>query len=410
MKQDFVIVGGGIVGLATAQALRSRLPQAKITLLEKESAVAGHQTGRNSGVIHSGVYYNPGSLKARLCVEGRRRLLEFCEQYGLPVEMCGKLIVATHSEQMRKIEDLARRGEKNGVEGLKILDASAMRSKEPYVAGLSALWVPSAGITDFRKISRTLSECLRRDGVHLEFDSEVRRLSRRADGWQIATKQKEFASRQLIVCGGIHGHRIAGRAGIRPNIKLLPFRGEYFRLIPQSVGKVRGLIYPAPDSRVPFLGVHLTRTIYGGVLAGPNAVLALSKEGYRKHQVSPADMLEWVTYGGFWRFARQYWRIGLSESLRSLSKARFLEDLRLLLPDLTATELKPAQSGIRAQAVTEQGRLADDFYLHTDNGACFVLNVPSPAATSSLAVGSYVVDQVLGGGAGAVGRKKLVKT
>lgn len=359
------IVGGGIVGLAVAYALREQRP----VVFEKESAVATHQTGRNSGVIHTGVYYKPGSQKARLCVEGHRRMIDFCRAHGLPHAVCGKIIVATDPREIPRVDDLERRARANGVK-VERIGPSRIREIEPNAAGIDGLHLPEAGIADYAAVARTLSSFVEvRTGVRVD---DVRSLG--AD--------------LVINCAGLYSDRLA-----RSRVRIVPFRGEYYYL--RRPDLVRGLIYPAPDPTFPFLDVHFTRKVHGGVEAGPNAVLAFAREGYRRTDVNVRDLLDTLAYPGFWRMARRHWRMGLTEMLRSFSKAMFVRSAQRLLPAVTAEDLVPGGAGVRAQALDPDGKLVDDFRIERRPGAVHVLNAPSPAATASLAIGEFVAREVL---------------
>ncbi len=393
---DYVVIGGGIVGLSTAYRLKQKNPRAHIVLIDKETAVAKHQTGRNSGVIHSGIYYKPQSLKAKLCVEGRQALLRFCSEQGIPYDLCGKVIVATNRLEQATLKELESRAVLNGVRGVRSIDREELREREPHVAGVNALWVPDAGIVDYRLVAKALQRCLGEMGVKVALGVQAYNFQKRSRGWILQTDQGELSAQQLVFCAGIHGDSFALQAFKDLAIRLYPFRGEFYALKPHKRSLVRGLVYPAPDMRVPFLGVHLTKQMGGGVLAGPNAVLALKKEGYLRHQVDLTELWEMLKYPGFWRFASKFWKTGLEESLRSSFKSLFVRSLQRLVPALSENDLETAASGIRAQGLREDGLLEDDFHIVQRDGAFFILNVPSPAATSSLAIGEYLARTVTG--------------
>jgi L-2-hydroxyglutarate oxidase len=385
------IIGGGIVGLATAHQLLKRFPSAKVLVLEKESGPGRHQTGHNSGVLHCGLYYKPGSTKARLAVEGIRRMVSFCEQHGVPYEQCGKTVVATEREEIPRLHALMERGTANGVRGLTLLGAEQVREFEPHAAGLAGVRVPEEGIVDYGAVCAEMVKEIGARGGEIRFSSEVTRLKRRGT-WTIETRSGDYQADFLINCAGLHCDRVGRRAGSRDGTKIVPFRGEYYTLKPERQFLVRNLIYPVPDPRFPFLGVHFTRMIRGGVECGPNAVLALAREGYRRTDVSLRDLAETLTYGGFWRFLARYPRMCWEEMRRSLSKELFCRSLQRLVPELTMEDLAAGGSGVRAQALSHDGELIEDFYFVRATGALHVLNAPSPAATASLAIADEILD------------------
>jgi L-2-hydroxyglutarate oxidase LhgO len=387
---DVVVVGGGIVGLATALALVERAPDLRVTVLEKEAEVGRHQTGHNSGVIHSGLYYRPGSAKARLCVEGGRLLRAFCADAGIPVHECGKVVVATNAAEAARLDELYARGVANGVARLELLSADGLRRIEPHAAGVRALWSPTTAVVDFRQVARALAAVLQRRGVQVATARRVVGVRRVSAGFVVQTPHTDVAARWLVNCAGLYSDVVARMAGARPDVQIVPFRGEYYLLRPERAHLVRGLIYPVPDPRFPFLGVHLTRTIHGGVEAGPNAVLALAREGYTRWRVRPAEVAMLLAYPGFWRMVRRYWRTGLHEVVRSLSTRAFVRALQRLVPALDVADVVRAGAGVRAQAVRPDGTLEDDFRIVATAGAIHVLNAPSPAATSALAIGRHV--------------------
>jgi (S)-2-hydroxyglutarate dehydrogenase len=396
---DVVIVGGGIVGLAVALEITRRFPRLRLLVLEKEDRVGRHQSGHNSGVIHSGVYYKPGSLKAKLCVTGAAAMVEFCREHGIAHQICGKVIVATHADEFPGLEELRRRGEANGLTGLRLIDPSELREIEPHASGLRALVVPSTGITDYAAVCDKYAEIIGAGGGTVLTSQRVVGLKRHADGIVVETNQGEFFAKSLINCAGLFSDRIARMAGDDPQVMIVPFRGEYYDLTPERASLVRALIYPVPDPRFPFLGVHFTRRVSGRVDAGPNAVLAWRREGYRHRDVSLPDIASSLAFPGFWRMAAKHWRSGLDEFHRSFSKPKFVLALQRLLPEVMEQDLVPGGSGVRAQAVKHDGALVDDFQFVPSGKMLHVLNVPSPAATASIPIGRFIVtamEQALG--------------
>jgi len=387
-------VGGGIVGLATAYRLGERFPGAEVTLLEKESAVGQHQTGHNSGVLHCGLYYKPGSVKARLAVTGIRQMVAFCQENGIAHEICGKLVVATDETEVERLRALQERGGANGLDGLRWLDADAMREIEPHVGGVAALRVPQEGIVDYRQVCDALVVKLTSRGAKVITGARVDRIRPNGGGWVCETAVGEFESDFLITCAGLQCDRVAELAGERRDMRILPFRGEYYKIRPQRQSLVRHLIYPVPDPQFPFLGVHFTRLIHGGIEAGPNAVLAFAREGYRKSDFNPVDLYDALTYGGFWRFMRRYPSMCWYELRRSFSRQLFCESLRRLVPEIEPDDLETGGSGVRAQAISPEGELVQDFRLIARTNALHVLNAPSPAATASLAIGAEIVSML----------------
>ena len=391
--KKIAIIGGGIVGLATAYEFLKRTPSAELTLLEKEDGPGRHQTGHNSGVLHCGLYYKPGSTKARLAVQGIRSMVEFCREHDVPFEQCGKIVVATEQEELPRLQSLLERGAANGLEGLCKLGPEQIREIEPHAAGLAAIHVPQEGIVDFPAVAEALVNEIRSRGGEVNFGSEVVRLEPE-NGWSIDTKRGEHHADYLINCAGLHCDRVSRMAGNRDPARIVPFRGEYFKIKDDRQHLVRNLIYPVPDPKFPFLGVHFTRMIHGGVEAGPNAVLAFAREGYRMTDVSFRDMIETLTYKGFWNFFLRYPRMCWDELRRSLSKELFCRSLQRLVPDLRIDDLVPGGAGVRAQALSPTGELVQDFYFVRQPRALHVLNAPSPAATAALAIAADVVDKV----------------
>jgi L-2-hydroxyglutarate oxidase len=392
----FVVIGGGIVGLATAYRLLQDRPGAEVTVLEKEPRVAAHQTGHNSGVIHAGVYYRPGSLKARLCRAGSRSIVEFCAEHQIPAQVCGKLIVATDPAELPRLHALHERALANQLSA-RLLGPAEAAEHEPHLACLAALHVSSTGIVDFAAVCRTLATLVEKSGGQVRLGARVTAIRDRAAGsYQLSTTAGEVGADVVVNCAGLHADRVAKLAGVDPPVRIIPFRGEYYELVPGRRELVRGLIYPVPDPRLPFLGVHLTRMIDGSVHAGPNAVLATAREGYRWRRVSPRDLAGIAGWPGMWRLGRRHLRYGLVEVRRSLSRRRFAADLARLVPELTTADIVPAGSGVRAQAVRRDGSLVDDFLVVARPGQLHVLNAPSPAATSSLEIAKHLVSQLPG--------------
>lgn len=382
-----VIVGGGIVGLATALALAEQ-GDAPI-VLEAESGVARHQTGHNSGVIHSGLYYKPGSLKAQTCRDGLAAMYRFCEEEGVPHRRCGKLVVAVNEAELPRLAALEERGRANGV-SVRRLPGEALRDYEPEVAGIAGLWVEETGIVDYTRVSEAMARRLARLGGSVRTGHRVETITRDDGRIVLETTGGTLRAARMVNCAGLQSDRVARMAGVEPGVRIVPFRGEYYVLSPQAAHLVRGLIYPVPDPALPFLGVHFTRGIDDVVEAGPNAVIALRREGYRWSDISPRDIFDWASFPGFWRMARKQWRNAASEIGRSLSRPRFLHSLQALLPRLRDSDIVRGGSGVRAQAVDRTGKLVDDFHIQTAPGMVHVLNAPSPAATASLAIGREI--------------------
>ncbi|WP_348266527.1 L-2-hydroxyglutarate oxidase [Edaphobacter paludis] len=392
---EVAIIGAGIVGLATGLQLVKRFPGISLAVLDKEAKVAGHQSGHNSGVIHSGIYYKPGSLKARLCLEGAETMIRFCKEHGVPYELCGKLIVATREDELQRLQELYRRGEQNGLKGLEILSAEQITEYEPTAAGIRAIRVAGTGIVDFAKVTQKYAELITASGEAIYLSHEVTGLKRAHGTTVVETSQGSFEAKLVINCAGLQSDRVSRMANASLDLTIVPFRGEYYDLVPGKENCLRGLLYPVPDPQFPFLGVHFTRRIGGGIEAGPNAVLALEREGYTKTSFRFGDVLEYARFPGFWIMARRHWRMSMHEYHRSWSKASFVQELQRLMPNLTPADLIPGGAGVRAQALDRQGRLIDDFrFVHTD-GMVHVCNAPSPAATASLVIGRYIVDTVV---------------
>lgn len=391
---DLIVVGGGIVGVATAyQAVRLR-PGLRVVVLEKEPELAAHQTGRNSGVLHSGIYYKPGSLKAKHCLEGKQQIESFCEQHGLPYERCGKVIVAVDDNDLPALAEIERRGQANGV-ACTAIGPEELREREPHAQGVRALHVPSTGIIDYRQVTERLAEEIRRHEGHVVTGAAVKSISATADRVVATTANQEYQSQQLVNCAGLHCDRVAALSGTKPNARIIPFRGEYFKLRDDAKHLVRHLIYPTPDPAFPFLGVHFTRMIDGAVECGPNAVLAFAREGYQKSTINLKDLAGSLSYAGFVKLALKHWRMGAGEMWRSLSKRAFVTALQRLVPDIREEHLDPAPAGVRAQAVQPDGTLVDDFLIDRSERIINVLNAPSPAATASLKIGETVASEVV---------------
>lgn len=391
-RYNVIIVGGGVVGLGVALEITRRFPHLRLLLLEKEDRVARHQSGHNSGVIHSGVYYKPGSMKARLCVAGAAAMVAFCREQGIAHEVCGKVIVATHSDELPRLEELRRRGEANGLTGLRMIGGDELREIEPHATGVRALVVPSTGITDYARVCEKYAQLISDRGGDILLSAATTGVRRLSNEIVVETPRGAFSTSALINCAGLFSDRIARMAGDKPEVMIIPFRGEYYDLVPERASLVRALIYPVPDPRFPFLGVHFTRRITGRVDAGPNAILALAREGYRHRDINVRDLASSLAFPGFWRMARQHWRNGLDEWHRSLSKAAFVHALQRLLPEVSENDLVPGGSGVRAQALKPDGALVDDFQFVPSGKVLHVLNVPSPAATASLMIGKAIVD------------------
>lgn len=394
---DVAIIGGGIVGLSTAMQLLGLRPDLRLAVLEKEEAVARHQSGHNSGVIHSGVYYKPGSLKAKMCVEGAAAMVEFCRQHSLPLQICGKVIVATSNEELPRLQTLFERGQSNGVPGLRMLSAEEVREIEPHCACLRGLHVPGTGITDYAEVCRKYTEIIESRGGSVLTSSGVNGIAPRGTELVLKTARGEFVTRYAVNCAGLHSDRVSRLAGRRPEVVIVPFRGEYYDLVPEREHLVKGLIYPVPDPQFPFLGVHLTRRARGGVDAGPNAVLALKREGYHRTDFNLRDFAETLSFPGFWKMSGRYWRQGADEFRRSFSKDLFVNALQRLVPELTANDLVADGSGVRAQALRPDGFLVDDFQFVQAERMLHVWNVPSPAATASIPIGRNLAGLVIQG-------------
>ena len=389
------IVGGGILGLAAGRLLARERPDVEVVLLEKETSLARHQTGRNSGVVHAGLYYEPGSLKARLCRRGSELLRAFCRENELPYIACGKVLIATREDEVPRLESILERARANGVADVRLIDAHELRAIEPHATGLAALHSPSTAIVDYTKVCAALAADMRTRGAVIRTGSSVSRVLREGGKplLQLADDTVLPADR-LLVCAGLHADRLARASGEPAEPRIVPFRGEYWRLRSERCGLVRGLVYPVPDPSLPFLGVHLTRTVDGSVLVGPNAVLAYAREGYRRRDVDVSDLWDTISWPGMWRVATRHWASGAQELARSLSRRAFVADARRFVPELSAEDVVPARAGVRAQAVDRDGTLVDDFRLDVSGGVVWVRNAPSPAATSSLAIAEELVSHL----------------
>jgi len=391
-RHDVTIIGGGIVGLAVGLEITKRFPRLRLLLLEKENRVGQHQSSHNSGVIHSGIYYQPGSLKAKLCVEGARAMVEFCRAHDIPHQVCGKVIVATQEEEFAGLEELRRRGEANGLTGVHAIGPEQLREIEPHASVRRALVVPSTGITDYGAVCAKYAELIQAQGGIILTSTGAMGLRQVADEIVVETNGPTLSTTYLINCAGLFSDRISRMAGEAPDVLIVPIRGEYYDLIPERAQLVRALIYPVPDPRFPFLGVHFTRRISGRVDAGPNAVLAFRREGYRRTDFKLNDVASSLRFPGFWRMAARNWRSGLDEFRRSFSKSEFVRALQRLVPEIREEDLVPGSSGVRAQALRRDGTLVDDFQFVPSGRMLHVLNVPSPAATASLLIGRTVGD------------------
>ena len=395
MSFDVVVIGAGIVGISTAWQLKRQQPKLRIAVLEQENRSAPHQTGNNSGVIHSGLYYKPGSLKAKNCVRGREMLYAFCQEHDIAHERCGKLVLAVEPEELPRLQALYEKGKANGLQGMKILKREEISEYEPFARGVRALWIQETGIVDYGAVTEKLVELCRNAGVTVQFSTRFLG-AEEADGQLvIQTDQGEFHCGTLVNCAGLQSDRVAKLSGVHPGLKIVPFRGEYYKIKPQRADMVKNLIYPVPDPQFPFLGVHFTRMINGEREAGPNAVLAFKREGYKKTDFSMQDMADIALYGGFWRMSFKHWKMGLGEFYRSYSKAAFVKALQRMIPEITGDDVVSAGSGVRAQALEPDGFLADDFRLVEQNKMVHVLNAPSPAATAGLSIGEIIAHRVV---------------
>ncbi|MFB7641755.1 L-2-hydroxyglutarate oxidase [Peribacillus butanolivorans] len=390
---DFAIVGGGIVGLSTGMALYKRFPNARVVVIEKESVVADHQTGHNSGVIHSGIYYKPGSFKARFARQGSKSMTEFCQTHGIEHDICGKVIVATKQDELPILNDLYTRGLQNEL-AIKKINVDELKEIEPHVNGLGAIRVPQAGIVNYRQVSEKIADIIKDYGGEIKLNTKVEKINEESDSVTIETNNGTLKARMVINCAGLHSDRIAAAAGYKTDMKIVPFRGEYFKLIPEKRYLVNHLIYPVPNPKFPFLGVHFTRMISGEVDAGPNAVLSFKREGYKKTDFNAKDLTEVLSYKGFWKLASKFMKEGMDEYVRSFSKKQFTKSLQELIPEIQEDDLIPAPAGVRAQALQDDGNMVDDFHIIMGKRTVHVCNAPSPAATASIEIGKEVVNRI----------------
>ena len=389
---DIIVVGGGIVGLAAAYKINTRYPSKKILVLEKEKEVAAHQTGHNSGVIHSGIYYKPGSYKAKNCVDGRRELVKFAQEHKIPHDICGKIIVATEQSELAHMNKVFNNGKANDVEGIELIDSKRIKEIEPYCEGIAGIWVPCTGIIDYADVSRKYTELIREKfaGSKVLTEHEVTAFNKQSDYTEVITPKGKFKGKYIITCAGLQSDRIAKKEGTSSSAAIVGFRGDYYDLSEKGMKKVRNLIYPVPNPQFPFLGVHFTRMIHGGTECGPNAVFVFKREGYGKTDFSLKDTIDAFTFGGTWKFFRKHWRFGLDEYKGAFSKKLFLKRLHKLIPSLEMDDLVPGRAGVRAMALAPEGEMIDDFKLEKNGNAIHVLNAPSPAATASLAIGTAI--------------------
>jgi (S)-2-hydroxyglutarate dehydrogenase len=394
-ETDLLIIGAGIVGLATALNATQRFPGMRVLVVDKEDHVAAHQTGHNSGVIHSGLYYKTGSLKARNCVAGAASMKRFCQEHGVPFEECGKLVVATTPDEVPRLDQLHQRGIANGVPGLRVMEPTQFREIEPHCSGLRALQVPTTGIVHYTAVAQKYVELTAQAGGEIVLSAKVTALREDVKANVVQTEAGDFRAKYVINCAGLYSDTVARMAGVQTELEIVPFRGEYYEIKPDRCDLVKALIYPVPDPRFPFLGVHFTRRVNGSVEAGPNALLALRREGYAGAGVDLSEAAEMLSFAGFWKMARKYWRMGMAEQYRSWVKSAFVKSLQKMVPELQESDLAPGGSGVRAQAVDGNGNLLDDFHFVRSGRMIHVCNVPSPAATASLEIGREIVDMLV---------------
>jgi L-2-hydroxyglutarate oxidase len=395
VKYDVIVIGAGIVGLATAYQLKKKKPDLNILIVEKEKGVSRHQTGNNSGVIHSGIYYRPGSLKAQNCIEGYKLLLDFCDEYGIKYDICGKIIVATEQEELERLKALQERGRQNGLEGLKWLNKEELIIHEPYVSGIAGLFVPQTGIIDFKEVSSNFLTLLEEKGAGFRFEEKVKDIREESQNALVITEKNEYHASLVVNCAGLYSDKVARFTFPDLDVKIVPFRGEYYKIRKNRQYLVKNLIYPVPDPAFPFLGVHFTRMIHGGIEAGPNAVLAFSREGYKKSDINLGELIETLAWPGFQKVAKKYWQTGFGEMYRSFSKKAFTTALQKLIPEIREEDLETGGSGVRAQACDRNGGLVDDFLIYENKIAVNVCNAPSPAATSCLSIGQTISEKVI---------------
>lgn len=395
MRYDIIVIGAGIVGLATALKIKSKNPALKLLVIDKEDRVAAHQTGHNSGVIHSGLYYKPGSLKATNCINGYHQLVAFCETHDIPYELCGKIVVATSQEEIPLMHNLYKRGQQNGLKDLVLLNQDQLKEHEPHVNGLEGIFVPQTGIVDYKQVAAKYAELIKEKEGEIHLGERVINIKTANHQCEVITNKSDYSSKLVVNCSGLYSDKVAQFTHQRLNVKIIPFRGEYYQLTSEKEHLIKNLIYPVPDPNFPFLGVHFTRMIGGGVEAGPNAVLAFGREGYKKSHINLLELGESLAWPGFQKVAMKYWKTGMGEMYRSFSKSAFTRALQKLLPEITEQDLTPGGAGVRAQACDRNGGLIDDFLILENEYAVNVCNAPSPAATSSLSIGDTVSDLAL---------------
>tara|TARA_Y100001936_G_scaffold59335_1_gene58538 strand:- start:327 stop:1544 length:1218 start_codon:yes stop_codon:yes gene_type:complete len=396
---DITVIGGGAIGFGTVLGLQRRDPYLKIALIEKDNVVSNHQTGNNSGVIHSGIYYKPGSLKADFCVEGRQSIADFCVENGLKYDKCGKIIVAYREEELERLNNLYERGKANNVKGLELIGPERIKEIEPHATGLKALYSPNTGIVDYREIAEKYAQIAMENGADIKLGTAFqgyRDIKEAGKGLVIETSNNPIETKLTINCAGLYSDVIAKKMGVKPKLRIIPFRGEYYNIKPEKKHLVKGLIYPVPDPKFPFLGVHFTKTVHDGLIeAGPNAVLGWAREAYRKINVNPKELIGTLTYPGFIKFALQNWLIGFNEINRSFRKSVFVKDLQKMIPEIKSEDLDAGGAGVRAQAIGYDGELIDDFAFEFTDKSIHVLNAPSPGATSSMVIGKYIANLAL---------------
>ncbi len=396
VKFDFAIIGGGILGIATAYKLQLKFPESKIAIFEKDNVLANHQTGNNSGVIHSGLYYKPGSKKARLCMEGKNQLKAFAKEFNVPHETCGKVVVATNKKEIPQLEKIFANGKANGCEGIEIISPERIKEIEPFVEGVKGIWVPTTGIIDYQKMTEVMAEQIQQLNPEskLFLGYKVEKVHQNSNQSTLVTKGDIFSANKVIFCGGLFADQLAKKDHVKLDLKIVPFRGDYYDLTEKGMHKVKNLIYPVPDPDFPFLGVHFTRMINGGVECGPNAVFSFKREGYNKTDFNLSDSIDALTYKGLWKLFGRHWKQGLEEYKRAFSKKLFLKSLQKMIPSLEMDDIQPTRAGVRAQALDYDGNLVYDFKIEQNSNHYHVLNAPSPAATACLSIGDYIVDQI----------------
>lgn len=390
MKYDIIIIGAGIVGLATALKIKAKKPALKLLVLDKEDHLAAHQTGHNSGVIHSGLYYKPGSLKATNCISGYNQLIAFCNEHEVPYELCGKIVVATSEKEVSYMHNLYERGRQNGLKELRLLKGGELKEHEPYVNGLEGIYVPQTGIVNYKKVAAKYAQLIQDNDAEIRLGEKVVDIKTANHHCEVITSETSYTAKLVVNCSGLYSDKVAKFTQQNLNVKIIPFRGEYYKLNPDKEHLIKNLVYPVPDPNFPFLGVHFTRMMEGGIEAGPNAVLAFQREGYKKSDINLLELAESLRWPGFQKVAKKYWKTGMGEMYRSFSKAAFTKALQKLLPDIREEDLAPGGAGVRAQACDRNGGLIDDFLILENEFAVNVCNAPSPAATSSLAIGDKV--------------------